>query len=152
VGSYRWALAGVVAEPYRISLDRFLGTVLRAPAPACHPHWVRFEHRVPWTQMGTYELCRAYGKHGRDISNSFGVALFDAGELVGSQMFSHLFIDPAYRGRGLGPELLAEYYVAFPEVICARMHTMIPRGFAESGEKAVRRAYSLLVERGAVLP
>ena len=63
---------------------------------------------------------------------------------VGFNHSGALYLLPEYRGRGLGPEMIAQHYLLDgPEVWTTR-----PRKLTIAGRIAHERAYKLLLERG----
>lgn len=151
---YRWALAGVVQNPYPIPRNtvEFVNTPQTTRAPSGHPAWRVIGPRVAFREL---HICRArvftIGRSQEQHRGSVGVALFDGDRLVGSSTRPHLYLHENYRGRGLGAELIAERLIAHPE-LWLQPDRAVPRiQVTPSGERAMRVAYQHLLDRRAIV-
>jgi hypothetical protein len=74
-----------------------------------------------------------------------------AGRMLGYSFEQLAWVQPECRGQGLGAEIMAENYVAHPEILLARVGQEKRLSWSLSGEACARRAYRLMLERGAVV-
>lgn len=147
--SYRWVLSGIVEKPYRITLEQFIGTVL-PPIPGArdpnhvHRHF-KIERRAPF--KGEFEIVFGRRRDGEEYSG-----LLHKGRRIGHSTFGSLYLEPAYRGKGLMSELIAERHLVTGKLLTLWAKEPPEGRFSPAGKAATLKAYNLLVERGAVVP
>ncbi len=159
--SYQWSLSGHLEKPIcKISLNQLLGEV------EIITKMVKYPHYIPVLTSLTYSFCKDYriathkiesafekekdpGKHTKTV---YGVSVFDNfGNLFCLSQDKYTFMEPDYRGRGIGGEVLAELYVAYPWIMEKRLVKSENRLYTPAGIKSVKIAYNLMIERGAIL-
>lgn len=80
-----------------------------------------------------------------------GLVLFcPRGELAGTIRYGSAYVHPDHRGRGLGPEMMAELYVTYEELLQHKARGWHGRPYTPAGAHSMRKAYRLLVERGVI--
>lgn len=149
--SYRWAFAGIVSAPVAtLTEDQLIGIPSRHPLAEDSHFAMRVDgHAVPWRGL---VLRRVVMLVQVLKGPSRGVACFDGqGNRIGFSFERLSMVEPQWRGKGLGAELMAENYLLEPQILRERAVSMMRLSWSVAGEAAARRAYRLMLERGAVV-
>lgn len=137
-----------------LSETLFVGRVLRAqrqpdrPAPFVvigEPHPLLGGYRVATGRVANARPRMAA------LRERAGLVLFcPQGELVGTIRYGSAYLHPDHRGRGLGPEMMAQLYVTYEELLRHKASGWHARPYTLAGAGSMRAAYRLLVMRGAI--
>lgn len=152
LAAFDWKMAGKV-DPFVISHEELVADVGDAPNPPPLATFYQFDDPKPFHHGLT--ICRAYRKlyHNRVLAGEVGVALLDGKRLVGGATTANTVLLPEYRGLSLAPELLAEFYAAYPVLMQHRFDNShhMRRLYTPEGRKMCLRAYEMLVDRKAII-
>jgi GNAT superfamily N-acetyltransferase len=147
--TYRWALSGVLERPYFVREEFFVNSMVAKEGPSVDPIVL-----APLVQV--YEKAAFLGgltiAVGRSLTMPVAVVAYDGDRPIASIEHSSAYTDPAYRGRGIMGELIAEFEVHYPDWMLYREASGHARSFTKGGEASLRKAYRLMVQRGAIIP
>jgi GNAT superfamily N-acetyltransferase len=145
--SYRWALAGIIETPYRITEAQFMGTISRTTNIPTAVRRGKYQvlRRAPFREEFELVFCM----QGRRTEITF---LLHRGRTVAHATNYSFFLDPAYRGQGLMSELVAESHLVTGARLLERVKKLHEQHYTHQAEAVARKAYHLMVERGAIVP
>jgi len=151
--SYRWAIAGIVFDPVAVlTEDQLIGRPTRYEIDEGVRHFHMDVEREVYPFRDGLVLRRATMLVQRLKGPSRGIACFNEhGDRMGFVFEKLAFVHPVLRGRGLGAELMAENYMAEPEILRARARSVQRLSWSVAGEAAARAAYRLMLERGGIV-
>lgn len=147
--TYRWALSGVLERPIFIPEDRFVFPIPRNGKE--DPGRIKLSRLTHVYQKAAF-LDGLIIVSGQSAERSLAIAVYDGDRQIASVASSLAHTIPEYRGRGIMPEMMAEFFIYDPSWMIFRSETGIQLVYSESAEIALRKAYRLMVQRGAVVP
>lgn len=149
--SYYWTLAGLIEKPIcKISLNQLLGEV------EIITKMTKYQKYYPTQISASYKFLNTnYFIHKHSILERtievFGVTLTHNEKTICLSQDGYTFLEPEYRGQGLGAELLAEFYTSHPEIMIKRLEGSTKKLYTAAGIISIKRAYDLMIKRGAIL-
>jgi GNAT superfamily N-acetyltransferase len=147
--TYCWALSGILERPYFVREEFFVNAMIAKEGPGVEPILL-----APLVQV--YEKAAFLSgltiAVGRSLTMPVTAVAYDGDKPIASVEHSSAYTDPDYRGRGIMGELIAEFEVHYPDWMLYREATGHARSFTNGGAASLRKAYRLMVQRGAVIP
>lgn len=148
---YPWAVAGVLDFSIELAEAELIGRISRI-AGEVDPGKLPMDRHGPLHPFRGMFLQRARARIDALRLPLPGLVCTERrGDVVGYSFEQLAFVVPEMRGQGLGAEIMAENYVAHPEILLARVGQQKRLSWSVSGEACARRAYRLMLERGAVV-
>lgn len=144
--SYNWVLSGSIIYPIYCTEEGLMGIIKRGggePPKLTHVFGIETKHSF---MNGKFQIARAKTLMGDPVA-----VVLDSDKLIATCKTDTIFVSSDYWGQGIASELIAEYWVAWPYHVQNRMkHPERIRWRNLAGEAAERKAYRLMLERGAI--